>query len=202
MLRPSSFQRLRAFRIWRAGALGEYPRPRNREPIRSGGQRLHRPHVVSVSVIVIIGDVAVVVVADLSRRVRERVPDRRATAILTDGAFDLIGGGSGAQRNPAGKAREAARPAAAPSPGRARDGAAVADAPRADAPTMESWRRVRRVSSPASDRRQRRWRTGAASRLLRTSYTNRNLSFAVACDDDHTKRDLADMLRTFGFLRK
>src|ERR1700738_1810065 len=134
-----------AFRIWRAGALGEYPRPRNREPIRSGGQRLHRPHVVSVSVIVIIGDVAVVVVADLSRRVRERVPDRRATAILTDGAFDLIGGGSGAQRNPAGKAREDSRPAAAPSPGRAPDGAAVADAPRADAPTMESWRRVNRV---------------------------------------------------------
>jgi hypothetical protein len=74
-----------------------------RELIRSGGQRLHRPHVVSVSVIVIIGDVAVVVVADLSRRVRERVPDRRATAILTDGAFDLIGGGSGASEKSRGK---------------------------------------------------------------------------------------------------
>ena len=92
-----------ALRIWRAGTLGKYPRPRNREPIRSGGQRLHRPHVVSVSVIVIIGDVAVVVVADLSRRVRERVPDRRATAILTDGAFDLIGGGSGAPEKSRGK---------------------------------------------------------------------------------------------------
>src|SRR6202045_3766350 len=110
MLRPSSFQRLRAFRIWRAGALGEYPRPRNREPIRSGGQRLHRPHVVSVSVIVIIGDVAVVVVADLSGRVRERVPDRRATAILTHGPFDLIGGGGAApEKSRAKGARSCAR---------------------------------------------------------------------------------------------
>src|SRR5271166_4570049 len=85
-----------ALRIRRAGALREYPRPRNREPIRSGAERLHRPHVVSVSVIVIVGDVAVVVVADLSRRVAERVPDRWAPPILTDGALDLIGGGSGA----------------------------------------------------------------------------------------------------------
>jgi len=45
---------------------------------------------------VIVGDVAVVVVADFSRRVRECVPYRRATAILADGAFDLIGGGGGA----------------------------------------------------------------------------------------------------------
>src|SRR5262249_56474676 len=85
-----------ALRIWRAGALREYPRPRNREPIRGGGERLHRLHVVSISVIVIVGDVAVVVVADLSRRMRERVPDRGAAAILADGAFDLIGGGGGA----------------------------------------------------------------------------------------------------------
>src|SRR5262249_28970432 len=53
--------------IWRTGALRKYPRPRNGEPIRSGGECLHRPHVVSISVIVIVGDVAVVVVADLSR---------------------------------------------------------------------------------------------------------------------------------------
>jgi hypothetical protein len=45
------------------------------------------------------------------------------------------------QRNPAGKAREVSRLAAA-----APDGAAVADAPpRADAPIMASWRRVNRV---------------------------------------------------------
>ena len=46
------------------------------------------------------------------------------------------------QRNPAGKAREASREAGAPSSGRAPDGTAVADAPRADAPTAASWRRV------------------------------------------------------------
>src|SRR5258708_32928012 len=56
------------------------------------------------------GDVAVVVVADLSRRVRERVPDRRATAILTDGAFDLIGGGSGAPEQSRGKGAQSFAP--------------------------------------------------------------------------------------------
>jgi uncharacterized membrane protein len=54
-------------------------------------------------VIVIVGDVAVVVVADFSRRVRECVPYRRATAILADGAFDLIGGGGGAPVKSRGK---------------------------------------------------------------------------------------------------
>jgi len=54
-------------------------------------------------VIVIVGDVAVVVVADLSRRVRERVPYRRATAILADGAFDLVGGGGGPPKKSRGK---------------------------------------------------------------------------------------------------
>jgi hypothetical protein len=38
--------------------------------------------------------------------VRERVPERRATAILTDGAFDLIGGGSGAPEKSRGKGAE------------------------------------------------------------------------------------------------
>ena len=94
---------LKALRIWRADALREYPRPRNREPIRSDSECLHRLHVVPISVIVIIGDVAVVVVADLSRRVRKRVPDRGAAAILADGAFDLIGGGGGAPAKSRGK---------------------------------------------------------------------------------------------------
>src|SRR5215467_5958421 len=92
-----------ALRIWRAAALRKYPWPRNGEPVRSGGERLHRLHVVSISVIVIVGDVAVVVVADLSRRVRECVPYRWATAILADGAFDLIGGGGGRRRPEGGR---------------------------------------------------------------------------------------------------
>src|SRR5262245_23090027 len=61
--------------IRRAGALREYPRPGNREPIRSGSECFHRPHVVSVFVVMIVGDVAVVAVADLSRRVRKCIPD-------------------------------------------------------------------------------------------------------------------------------
>ena len=108
---------LKALRIWRADALREYPRPRNREPIRSGGERLHRLHIVSISVIVIVGDVSVVVVADLSRRVRERVPDRRATVVLADGAFDLIGGGGGAPEKSRGKSARGGRSVARPSAG-------------------------------------------------------------------------------------
>src|SRR5262245_35499198 len=117
-----------ALRIWRADALWEYPRPRNREPIRCGGERLHGLHIVSISVVVIVGDVAVVVVADLSRRVRERVPDRGAAAILADGAFDLIGGGGGAPENSGGQGargfarggRSVARPSAGRGGGRRR----------------------------------------------------------------------------------
>jgi hypothetical protein len=60
-------------------------------------------HVVSISVVVILGDVAGIVVADLSRRVRERVPDGRTTAILADGAFDLTGSGGGAPEKSRGK---------------------------------------------------------------------------------------------------
>src|SRR4030095_14183072 len=110
-----------ALRIWRAGALREYARPGNREPIRTGGERLHRPHVVSISVVVIVGDIAVVVVADLSRRVRERVPDRRAAAILADGAFDLIGGGGGAPEKSRGKGARGFAPGSC-TVARARDG--------------------------------------------------------------------------------
>ena len=63
-----------------------------------------------------------------SRRVRERVPDRRATAILADGAFDLIGGGSGAPEKSRGicargfapGGRTVARPSAGRGGGRRR----------------------------------------------------------------------------------
>src|SRR5262249_19013649 len=89
---------------------------------------LHRLHIVPISVVVIVGDVAVVVVADLSRRVRERVPDRGAAAILADGAFDLIGGGGGAPEKSGGKdargfargGRSVARPSAGRGGGRRR----------------------------------------------------------------------------------
>src|SRR5205823_6620276 len=49
------------------------------------------------------------------------------------------------QRNPAGNARETSRSSSAPSPGRGPDGADAAAAPRADAPTVPSWRRVNRM---------------------------------------------------------
>jgi hypothetical protein len=102
-------------------------------------------------VVVIVGDVAVVAIADLSRRVGERVPDGGATAILADGAFDLVGAVAVPHRNFGGKAREASRPGPAPQRGRASDGAAIADTPSTDAPTIESWRRVNRVGMAVAE---------------------------------------------------
>jgi hypothetical protein len=54
-------------------------------------------------VIVIVSDVSIFIVADLSRRVRERVPDGRATAVLRDRTFDLIGGRGSALEKSRGK---------------------------------------------------------------------------------------------------
>jgi hypothetical protein len=90
-------------RIRRAGPLREYPRPGDREPVCCGGERLHRLHVLPVAVIMIIGDIAVVLVPDFSSRVRKRVPDRQAAAVLVDGTFDLIRGGGRAPDETLGK---------------------------------------------------------------------------------------------------
>src|SRR2546423_5525198 len=56
--------------------------------------------------IVIVGAVCVAVIADLARRVGERIPDRAASAVFIDGALDLIGGSGGA---PYKAVREAGR---------------------------------------------------------------------------------------------
>src|SRR3954471_18084753 len=54
----------------------------------------------------IVGAIRVAMVADIARRVRERIPDRAPSPVFIDGAFDLIRGGGGtphkAVRKPAG----------------------------------------------------------------------------------------------------
>src|SRR5262249_5026455 len=73
-----------------AGSLREDPRPRDREPVGVRADLAHQRDVFLVAVVVVVGDVAVLVVVDVSRRVGERVPDRRALAVLVPGAFDLV----------------------------------------------------------------------------------------------------------------
>ena len=77
-------------RVRGAVALREHPRPRDREAVGLHAQRLHQLHVFLVAVIVVVGDIAGGVVHDLAGRVRERVPDRRSSAVLLDRSLDLI----------------------------------------------------------------------------------------------------------------
>ena len=81
--------------IRRAGPLRKDARPGDREAIDLDAQRLHQLHVVFVTVVVIVGHVAVGVVDDLAGRMGEGVPHRRRAAVFGDGAFDLVRGGGG-----------------------------------------------------------------------------------------------------------
>jgi hypothetical protein len=56
-------------------------------------------------VVVIVGEIAGGVVLDLARRVRERIPDRAAAAVLVHRALDLVGRGGGAPHEVFRKAR-------------------------------------------------------------------------------------------------
>ena len=139
-------------RIGRAGALRKYSRPRDREPIGGHAERLHRLHVVLVAMIVIGGDVAGVVVADLSRRVRERVPDRGAAAIRVRRHLRSDTRRWPCPREIRWESRARSRGAAAvSSPGCAPAETAAAEAPSAPAPaTFARSRRVNRVRMGAS----------------------------------------------------
>ena len=97
---------IEALGIWRAGAFREDARPRNRETIGLGAQRLHQLDVFLVPMIMVGRGVAVAVVGDGPGRVGEAVPDRRAAAVLVDGALDLIGRGRGAPQKPARENRK------------------------------------------------------------------------------------------------
>src|SRR5262249_34437600 len=57
------------------------------------------------AVVVVAGDVAGVAVGDLAGGAAEDVPDRGAAAVFVDRAFDLIGGGGGAEQGVGGAAR-------------------------------------------------------------------------------------------------
>src|SRR5882757_9283434 len=87
-----------ALGIWRAGAVGKYPRPRDRKPVVLDAEIPDQADVFLVAVVMLVGAVPGRTVLDLARRVRECVPDRAAAAVFIDGALDLIGRGGGAPR--------------------------------------------------------------------------------------------------------
>ena len=86
-----------------AAALGEDPRPRDREAVGVETERAHQADVVAIAVVGVARDAAVVAVEDLPGRRREAVPDALAAAVLGHRALDLVGGGRGAPDEPVGK---------------------------------------------------------------------------------------------------
>ena len=95
-----------AFGVRGAGSFRKHPRPRDRKTIGFDAQLLDQADVFLVPMIVIVGAVGVAVIADLARGVGEGVPDRAASAIFVDSAFDLI---RGSGRTPQKAVRETAR---------------------------------------------------------------------------------------------
>src|SRR5262249_49689841 len=75
-----------------AGALGEDPRPGDREAVGGGADRLHQRDVLLIPVVVVVRHIAGVAVLDLAWRVGKGVPDRRPLAVLVPRALDLIRG--------------------------------------------------------------------------------------------------------------
>jgi hypothetical protein len=97
---------IEALRIGRACSLRKNARPRDREAIGLGPQRLHQLDIVLVPVKVVVSDVAGAAIGNFAWRVREAIPDRRAATVFANGAFDLIGRG---RRAPSEIGREGGR---------------------------------------------------------------------------------------------
>ena len=88
----------RALRVPRADrAVRHEPRPAEREPVLPHAELRHQLDVLAEAVVVVARDVAGVAVRGRARRVRERVPDRRASPALGRRALDLVRGGRRAE---------------------------------------------------------------------------------------------------------
>ena len=71
--------------------------PGHREAVAVGAQALHEGDVLRPAVVVVAGHGPVGAVEDATGLSREGVPDAGATAVLVDGALDLVGGGARAE---------------------------------------------------------------------------------------------------------
>ena len=90
-------------RIDPAGALGKHARPVDAEAVAIEAQRLHQLHVLTVTAVVVAGDVAGVAVGHHPGRMREALPDAGAGAVGQRRAFDLVSGSGGAPMETVGK---------------------------------------------------------------------------------------------------
>ena len=70
-------------------AVGKDSRPGDGETIVLDAHILHEPYIIPVAMIVIVGDVGVIAVPDLARRMRVGIPDRCAATVFLYGALDL-----------------------------------------------------------------------------------------------------------------
>ena len=79
-----------------SAALGQDPRPRDREAVRRQAELAHQRDVLAVAVVEVARDRAVLAVPNLARRRAEAIPDALAAAVLDRCALDLVRGGRGA----------------------------------------------------------------------------------------------------------
>src|SRR4029077_12010347 len=75
-----------------AGPAWLNPRPADREPVCADAEVGHQRHVLRPAVIVVVGYIAGVPVADNARLTAEGIPDRVGPAVLGHRALDLVGG--------------------------------------------------------------------------------------------------------------
>ena len=88
-----SIVEIETFRIGWTIAVRKYTRPGNREAISLDAERLHQLHVSFVKVVMVVSNVAVCIVNDSARRVRESVPNGWTTSVFFNGALHLIRSG-------------------------------------------------------------------------------------------------------------
>src|SRR5690606_29274054 len=90
-------------RVGRAGAVGLYPRPGDREPVRGDAQVGHEPHVIAEPVVVVARRLGGVAPGDRVRHPREGVPDGLAPTPRGQRTLDLVRGGGGPPPEAAGE---------------------------------------------------------------------------------------------------
>jgi hypothetical protein len=73
-----------------AATEGDDARPRERETVGLRAEVLEQGNVLGGAVVRVTGGLARRPVGDLARNLGEGIPDRRATAVLFNGAFDLV----------------------------------------------------------------------------------------------------------------
>src|SRR4051812_38918277 len=94
---------IQTFGIRHTLSVRKYSWPRYRKPIGLDAHFLCQANVFLVSVIVIVGLVGIAVIANLARRVRERIPNRASSTVFIHCALNLVRGSGGTPDEPVRK---------------------------------------------------------------------------------------------------